>query len=413
MGAFLADRYRQLIAAFLISAAVIGFLQFSSPGFAGNDGYYHIAMGSMVWQQGLHVSFPYLEFTLLDQQHYVDTHMLFHLLQAPFTAVFELETAARASSTVFVALAFTLFVWLLGKYEIAFPLFWLLLLLILSESFLYRMLMPRPPVFALAFTWVAFHFLMQRRLTALAITSCLFVWSYKSFPILIAMGGIAVFVFFIEKKIVDLKPLTVIFVGIAIGMVINPYFPDNIYFLWDALRMKIFSDGFNAHVGNEWYPFKTLTLLKEATIPLAAYLGGILLTNREEWKTDPCRLFWFLLSTLWLIMLFKSRRFIEFFPPAALLFFIFSLQPWLRQFSFRKALRHRFGWLMLSAGALALSAAGCHTISMEYNSMQKRAAVDQYRGGATWLKENTPAASTVFHTDWDDFPRLLYCRTGS
>ena len=104
-------RYGSLIAAFFVCMAVVGFLQFSSPGLAGNDGYFHIAMGSLVWEQGLSVAFPYLEFTLLDQDHFVDTHMLFHLFQAPFTAFLDLESAAKLSSTVFVALAFSFLVW--------------------------------------------------------------------------------------------------------------------------------------------------------------------------------------------------------------------------------------------------------------------------------------------------------------
>ena len=32
-------------------------------------------------------------------------------------------------------------------------------------------------------------------------------------------------------------------------------------------------------------------------------------------------------------------------------------------------------------------------------------------GGARWLAENTPAGSTVFHTDWDDFPKLFFYNT--
>ena len=34
-----------------------------------------------------------------------------------------------------------------------------------------------------------------------------------------------------------------------------------------------------------------------------------------------------------------------------------------------------------------------------------------YKGGAEWLVENTPAGSTVFHTDWDDFPKLFFYNT--
>lgn len=401
-------RHRSLLLAFFICMAVVGFLQFSSPGLAGNDGYFHIAMASLVWDQGLSVAFPYLEFTLLDQDHFVDTHMLFHVFQAPFTAFLNLESAAKLSSTIFVALTFTFFVWMLRQYDVPYPLFWALVVLISSESFLYRMMMPRPPIFALAFTWLAFHFLMQRQFKSLALATCFFVWTYKSFPILFPMALIAMIVFYVEKKTVDFRPLFAVAAGVAIGMVINPSFPDNIYFLLNALRMKIFADGYSTSVGNEWYPLKTLSLFKDAFIPLVAYIGGILLTNRNEWKTDPCRLFWFLLATMWLIMLFKSRRFIEFFPPAALLFFIYSIQPWVKRFSFEKFLQRRMLWLPVAVSVVLFSVVAYQTLHGEYTRMQKRASIDAYKGGARWLADHTPAGSTVFHTDWDDFPRLFF-----
>src|SRR5690606_9573701 len=34
-----------------------------------------------------------------------------------------------------------------------------------------------------------------------------------------------------------------------------------------------------------------------------------------------------------------------------------------------------------------------------------------YEHASWWLKNNTPAGSRVFQTDWDDFPRLFYYNT--
>jgi len=249
---------------------------------------------------------------------------------------------------------------------------------------------------------------MRKNYLGLAIVACLFAWTYKVFPILLPMAVIGMLVIYVEKRVFDIRPLLAVVAGIIVGLVINPYFPDNISFLWHAIHMKILSDSFQASVGNEWYPLKTLTLLKDAAIPLTAYLLGILLTNRSEWKNDPARLFWFLLATMWLLMLFKSRRFIEFFPPAALLFFIFSIRPWLQQQPVGQWLRQRMMWLPTLAAAALLSVGGYHTLSETYESMQERQPVEAYAGGAKWLAEHTPAGSRVFHTDWDDFPRMFF-----
>src|SRR4029077_18240582 len=108
--------------------------------------------------------------------------------------------------------------------------------------------------------------------------------------------------------------------GISAGLIVNPYFPRDVYFLWNHIVPKIFAFQYETNVGSEWYPYNSWMLFAVTPVALVAYLAGMLWTNREEWKTDPPRLFWFLTSTLYLYLLIKSRRFVEYFPPAAILF---------------------------------------------------------------------------------------------
>jgi len=396
-----------IVTAFVVIAFITGLLLFTSPGLVGIDGYYHISIASVIWNEGITFAFPWLEFTLLDQDHYVDMHMLFHILQSPFTALLPLDDAARLSAAFFLATAAAIFVWLLQRYEVPYPLLWLLILLILSEAFLYRMMMSRPPVFALIYSWLAFYSLMQRKHLMLAIVACLFVWTYKVFPILLPMAVVGIFVIWIERGQLDIKPLLAVLAGFAVGLVINPYFPDNISFLWNAIHMKILSDGYVTSVGNEWYPLTTLNLLKDAAIPLAAYLLGLLLTDRHDWRRDPARLFWFLMATLWLLMLFKSRRFIEFFPPAALLFLIFALRPWLHH-SWSKLIKQKLLWIPGGIAVALLLFGAYHTLGGEYERLQKRQPVEAYAGASQWLSTHTEAGTRVFQTDWDDFPLLFF-----
>ncbi len=42
------------------------------------------------------------------------------------------------------------------------------------------------------------------------------------------------------------------------------------------------------------------------------------------------------------------------------------------------------------------------------NIMRTAKPADLYADGARWLQDNTPTGSLVFHTDWDDFPRLFF-----
>ncbi|MDX8414437.1 MAG: hypothetical protein R8J85_10155 [Mariprofundales bacterium] len=402
-------RRLQPLLAFIFSAALFGYWQWISPALAGTDGYYHIAIANMVWQQGIHFPFPYLEMTLLDSKHFVDMHMLYHIMQAPFTAIFDdLAIAAKVSSTLFAATACALFVWILQQHRIPWPLFWLLVLLVSSSAFLYRMMMPRPPVFAFIYMMLFFHFAINKRFVALGVVALFFTWTYKVFPIMIPMTLFAMITYYYTEKVLNLKPMFTVAVGMALGLMLTPWFPDNVAFLWDAIRMKILAGSYHTSVGNEWYSSKAIYYLKHAYIPLLAYAAGLLLTNRSEWRSDPARLFWFLMATMWLVFTFKSRRFIEFLTPSALLFFIFSIRGWLQYHAIPNYWRHHHLYWPAAALLLVVAVSSHHTFSRISHSMKHKDPVDSYKQCANWLITHTSKGSRVFNTDWDDFPKLLF-----
>src|SRR5262245_17669154 len=76
---------------FLFSAFLFSLIQFAGPNIVDNDGYYHIKMALLMRQEGVPIDFPWLPFTLLDQDHFNDVHTLFHFLQIPFTFFGDLE----------------------------------------------------------------------------------------------------------------------------------------------------------------------------------------------------------------------------------------------------------------------------------------------------------------------------------
>ncbi len=405
-------RMAQPAFAFGLCAAFFGYLQWISPALAGTDGYYHIAIANIIRQQGIAFPFPYLEMTLLDSEHYVDMHMLYHLLLAPFTALFDdLATAAKVATTLFAAAAGACFVWLLQRHQVPWPLFWLLALLAASSAFLYRMMMPRPPVFAFLYTMLFFHFFVTKRYGALAIVALLFTWTYKVFPILLPLAIFAMITDAVTRKVFNPRPLLAVIAGISAGMVLTPWFPDNISFLWNAIRMKILAGSYRTSVGNEWYSAEAIYYLKHAFIPLLAYCGGLLLTDRRDWRTDPARLFWFLTATMWLILTFKSRRFIEFSAPATLLFFAFSAREWMQRHTIPGYWRRHHLYWPAALVVVLVAGSGYHTFSRIEDSMRHKTPVDSYKGCADWLIAHSPRGTRVFNTDWDDFPKLLFHNT--
>ena len=94
----------------------------------------------------------------------------------------------------------------------------------------------------------------------------------------------------------------------------------------------MFATEYQIGVGTEWYPFSSWALVTTSLVAVLAYVGGILLTDRAEWRQDKPRLFWFLVSTMYLVLTFKSRRFVEYFPPSAVMFLAFASREHLKRF---------------------------------------------------------------------------------
>jgi hypothetical protein len=392
-----------LAAIFLLSAVLFAYIQFAGPNIVDYDGYYHIKMAELIREEGIPTPFPWLPYTVLSPDRYTDHHLLFHILQIPFTFLGDLRLAAKVSAIFFAAFAFTVFAWILWRYEVPFPVFWILMLFASSPPFLYRMSMPRAPSLALAFQLLVFHYILQRKYVALLIISTLFVWAYDGFPTLLSLAASGLIVFFSTERKIEYRLILSVLGGIAAGLIVNPYFPRNVLFLYDHIVPKIFATHYATSVGSEWYPYNSLALLTLATLPLLSYLAAIVITNRKEWLKDQPRLFWFLISTLYLFLLFKSRRFIEYFPPCAILFLAFAVRSHLKEQRIVK--RIALPAFLILAMFLVM------TLSHVRNDVKSEPDTFAYKGGAEWLAQNTPVGSIVFHTDWDDFPMLFFYNT--
>jgi len=399
------------LAAFFASFLVFTYIQFAGPNIVGTDGYYHIKMAALTLQHGLPIDFPYLRFTVLDARRFADEHMLFHAFQSPFTLLGNLNFAAKIATVAFAAFAFGAFSWLLCRHGVRYPLLWLLVLFASSEGFLYRMDMPRAQVFGFIFMMAAFHLLMRKNALGLGLLAVLFVWTYKGFPILLPLTAFAMIAHYLNDGRMEFRLLIAVVTGIVAGLAINPYFPQNVLFLWDDIVPKIMGTDYGSEVGNEWYPLDSWEIAKDAVVALSAYALGMLLTDRREWKSDPARLFWFLVSSMWLVLMLKSRRFLEYFPPTAILFLAFSVRPLLHQLSFRTLLKRK-AWLAMACTVFLLLGLGLYrSIGDVRGDIRDEDAAIAYRGAARWLAEHTPAGSIVFHTDWDDFPKLFFYNT--
>ncbi len=430
---------------FLIGAVAIAlvfwFLQFSTNAICCGDfdGYYHVKWTRTLWESirsGGHFppQFPWLPLTTLSPREYVDHHLLFHFLQMPFVAIADARLGAKVASVVFATLAVLSCYWLLLYYRIRYVLVWLVALLACSSPFLFRLSMAKAPPFAIIYLVIAICLLFKKKYLPLLPLAAVFTWTYDLFVLMLLAAGFWMIVIAWAEHRFEWRPLVWVALGCAVALVVNPYFPQNFRQLYEHLTIKLTLSGFDTKVGSEWYPYDSWEFLGNSAVACVAMLVGYVMFEPSERRRAHYPAFFLLFSTALMIMTARWRRIAEYWPPFAVMFAAFSLQPWLLGFrsyltrlppdvleelkpfldrsETEKEPESNWREWLLTAGAavvaLALGVALAFNLWNEVEEIGASQPHDYFRAGASWMRQNVPPGQMVFNTDWDDFPRLIY-----
>ena len=434
-------RVIQFVAGAIAIGIIFWQLQFSTDSICCGDfdGYYHIKWARELWasmkSNTFPSAFPWLPLTTLNPQNYVDHHLLFHIIQIPFAAISDPRLGAKISSAFFGGLAVLSCYWLLMRYRIRYPLVWLIGLLACSAPFLFRMNMAKAPPLAIIFLVIAIHLFFQRKYTLLLPLALVFTWTYDLFVLLIMATVFWVVTIAITEQRFEWRPLVFVLAGCAAGLIINPYFPKNLLQLAEHMKIKVTMSDFDTKVGSEWYPYDSWEFLGNSAVACMAMFVGYVTFEPSERRRAHYPIFLLLLSTALMIMTARWKRIAEYWPPFAVLFAGFTLQPWLegyRPYLTRlpkeileelkpfldregmppppkeKDLRDLVRTIAMAVVALLLSAFLSMNLKATVKEIEQSERHDYYRAGAEWLRANVPPGQIIFNTDWDDFPRLFY-----
>ncbi len=392
---------------FLFFIAGMAFIQFSSPNMPDNDGFYHIKLAELMRTEGLKPDFIWLPQTILSPDEFYDHHFLYHIALIPFTLT-DLRLGAKWSAVIFAALAFIAIWYLFKKQRIPWAWLWAFMLLGISDAFLFRMSITRAQSLSLGVLALGFAWLLEGKHRRLGILAFLYVWLYDAFPLLLVLVVIHLLVVAVLERRLEYRPLIYVGVGIALGLLINPYFPDNIVFSFKHMLPKLM-DTTSVRVGNEWYPYTTQQLLENSFFALILFVSGIIALGLNERKMDVRTGTGLLFTLLFGLMLFQSRRFIEYFPPFALIFAAFAWAPFLGFLEHSRKEKYKAVFVALFIGFAGISIV--RTLPAAQVSIQKSKPYSLYANASQWLIENSDEGDKVFQTDWDDFPRLFYYNT--
>jgi hypothetical protein len=416
-------------------------LQFSTSAICCGDfdGYYHIKWTRVLWASikghSFVPAFPWLPLTTLNATEYVDHHLLFHFFQIPFAMFADPRLGAKVASAIFSSLAVFACYWLMMRYRIRYPLLWLIAMLGCSAPFLFRMNMAKAPPLAIIYLVIAIHLLFKKKYWPLLPLALIFAWTYDMFVLLLLATAVWVAVVGWTERRFEWRPLVWVMLGTVAGLVINPYFPKNLHLFYEHLRIKITPSDFNVKVGSEWYPYDSWEFLANSVVACLAMVAGYIAFDPGDRKRAHYPLFFLLFSTALMIMTARWKRVAEYWPPFAVMFAAFSVQPWLeggrslftrlppdvleelRPFLDREGeaapnkqteLQELIRISVVALVTVMLGVALGFNLVATTREIRASEPHNYYKAGADWLRTNVPAGQVVFNTDWDDFPRLFY-----
>jgi hypothetical protein len=399
---------------FLVSIFFFGLIQWATPAIVGNDGYYHIKMGYLIRQEGLTPDFDALPYTILNSDAYYDHHLLFHLYLALFAPVDPtvdggeaLTRGAKIATVILPAMAVVAVWWLLRGQQVPYSAIWAVALFAVSEAFLYRMSMARAQSGALIFLVLALHWSLTGRYRWLAPLGFVFVWFYNAFPLLWIIAGVYIAAVWLLERHIPWQAIAYPTIGIVLGLIINPYFPENLTFIAGHILPKVGESA--VPVGNEWSPYRTWTLVQNSGFALAAFLLGVLAIAWRQERIDRGSLVALGLVVVFGFALFKSRRFVEYFPPFSLIFLALTTAPLVNEWLNRQVGRSSGTRLLVPLIAILLLAIPLRITVREAQALVANSKpADLYSDAMLWLRQEAPAGTTIFQSDWDDFTRQFF-----
>src|SRR3989338_8210104 len=260
------DKITRIIIVFSVFALLLGLMQFTVPYIIGFDGYYNIKVAEIIKENGFVKEGVAPENTIL-ANNYADIQVLFRILLVPFTFL-GLELGAKIAAVLFGAIAFTVFFWFLAENRIRYAFFWSVLYLFTSEALMHRLMLPRQMPLVISLLLLTIYFLQKRKYVFLFFTMLAHVLLHSSF----VFQFLIIFVYFIfdrafSKKL-DYKMMLYPFFGAVVGMILNPYFPNNIVMAYlQIIKVNLAGNLYNA----EWKPWPFAEFIKNNILALAYF----------------------------------------------------------------------------------------------------------------------------------------------
>ncbi|MFA5029826.1 MAG: hypothetical protein WC518_03765 [Patescibacteria group bacterium] len=437
---------------FLICLVVFSWLQYA-PVFPDPDSFYHVKLSQLMGQGGIIKSFPYQQFTIL-KDGYIDHHFLYHLFLVPFVTYLPSPLGGKLLQVILDSLLVLTFFWLLKKFKIRGA-FWYVWLLFLGTTFIFRISLVKAQPLSIIILFLGVYLILSRRYFKLMALAFVYVWAYGGWFLLLILTLIYIFTVALNQAVKEtdvgrvrkiliktgwlkrrwllnfvkglinglfkadnFKLLASVAGGLLLGVVINPYFPQNLNFYWvQIVQIGLANYQHLIGVGAEWYPYSFPDFLKNLAVPLVLALLALVLYLDYYKKYSVAVKYLSFIFLFFLIATIKSRRNIEYLVPFCLLFvaMVFSAASQLKEVKGALAVFRERIWqtlfikqsvnLLLIAALVLLFA---NSLLGVKSSLSRGWNFNYLQAPSEYLKNNSQTGDIVFTSDWDEFTVLFY-----
>jgi len=306
-------------------------------GVPGHDSFYHLKMAAMIPEHGLADRFPWLRFCYFTDEGdtFVSHHYGFHLYLMPFVRLSQwltgdLLAGGRWAITTSFALTLLLFNLLLVSENIRGRWLWLFFFLLLPFQFFTRQAYIRAinPSLVMMLLITLFMFRGRAVATGLAILAYthLYLGGVIYAPVLVVLFVIANVAAPREDRNFPWKLVLFSLAGWIVGIAIHPYRAGMI----DFLRLQVLGSGLSPDipVGREWKPYEGVWWFAQMSgVLLILWSAAVAMRLRFGERINARTLMLTLAHFAFLVLTFKARRFIEYWPIFCLLSTAYLAKP--------------------------------------------------------------------------------------
>ncbi|MCA9520439.1 MAG: hypothetical protein KC609_05685 [Myxococcales bacterium] len=403
---------------FVLSGAAFALLTLAPERIFAWDGLYHIKFAYLLRTESIVSTLRWLPFTIGGELG-VDHHWLFHVLLIPFTFG-DLVLGLKWAMIIYGALAVTIFYWVLRQMRVPWPTIFTLLLVATGAPFILRLLMGRAGTIALPLMLLFVLFLRESRWLALCATTYILTLAYGITVILGPLVVIALGAQLAVERRVEWRALLYTAFGILLGLVANPYFPNNFEFMLFITLFKFSASTGSTRIGAEWAPYDTWNALS-LFWPLWLAISGSLihsLARRIRWSLDSWTLF--AMFVFFLVFFLRHSRFFEYAVPFGAffcgLYWRDALAPPLSTGSVEgsSSMRPPIGLspaidrrIVAALFVVGIALGAQRLVAAREGIDRFGANPDAMKDEALWLERHTPKDAIVFNLRYDTFPYLF------